>query len=62
MTMADMITDKLSLIGQLHHTPQIGAIPKDWKSSGKPMMRGMRKSTWRVRLRKIALGAIPIEV
>jgi hypothetical protein len=59
---ADIITDKVSLIGQLHHTPQIGAMPQDWNNRGKHIMSGMRKRTWRVRLRKIALDAIPTEV
>ena len=62
MTMAAVITDRLSLIGQLHHTPHIGAIPIDSNHNGKHMIIGIRNNTWRVKLRNIALGAIPTDV
>jgi hypothetical protein len=60
--MADMMMDNVSLIGQLHHTPQMGAIPIDSNHRGRSMISGIRNRTCRVRLRKIALGAIPIDV
>jgi hypothetical protein len=57
-----VMTDSESLIGQLHHTPQIGAMPSDSNNKGKPIIRGMRNNTCLVKLRKIALGAMPMEV
>jgi hypothetical protein len=57
-----MMTESESLIGQLHHTPQIGAMPSDWNNKGKPIIRGMRNNTCLVKLKNIALGAMPIEV
>jgi hypothetical protein len=45
ITRAAVMTDKASLIGQLHHTPQIGDQPICSKSNGKAMINGIKKST-----------------
>ena len=53
-----VIAERVSLAGIDHQTPSIGLL----KSVGNHKTNGMRYSTWRVRLRKIALPAFPMEV
>ena len=62
ITIAAVMTDNESLMGNAHQTPQIGAHPISSKSSGKHNIRGIRYNTWRVKLRKIALEAMPMDV
>ena len=57
-TMMAVIAERVSLTGIDHQTPSIGLL----KSVGNHSTNGMRYSTWRVRLRKIALPAFPMEV
>ena len=56
--MIAVMADIVSLIGIDHHTPSKGSA----NSIGIHKANGMRYSTWRVRLKKIALPAFPIEV
>ena len=56
--MTAVMAEIVSLSGIDHQTPSIGLL----KSVGNHNTNGMRYSTWRVRLRKIALPAFPMEV
>ncbi len=56
---AAVIAEIVSLMGNAHHTPKIGL---DTKKLGRINAKGMRYSTCRVRLRKMDLPAIPMDV
>ena len=57
--MAAVMAESVSLTGRLHQTPCKGSAVK---RSGSKSVSGMRYSTCRVRLRKIACFALPILV
>ena len=56
--MAAVMAAMVSLIGIAHHTPNTGFS----NNKGTNKSSGIRKSTWRVMLKKIDLPAMPIEV
>ena len=74
MMIAAKITAIKSHRGKLHQTPQIGESEakklsgdeakeaNHWNNNGMSKIHGISNITWRVRLKKIALLAIPIEV
>ena len=74
MIIADKIAANASHSGKLHHTPHIGCsvdkklsgddatVDSHSNSNGKHKIQGMRKMTCLVKLKKIAFGAIPMEV
>jgi len=57
-TITAVTADKVSLTGMDHHTPLMGSA----KIAGSNKTSGIRYSTWRVRLKKIALPACPMDV
>ena len=57
--MAAVMAESVSLTGRLHHTPCKGSAVN---KSGSKSVSGIRYSTCRVRLRKMACFALPILV
>jgi hypothetical protein len=60
--MTARIAANASQIGKLHQTPHIGARLRLWNTFGIININGIKNITWRVKLKKIALYACPMEV